>query len=122
MMWYYIVIAFLIGIISGFGYYDVTKSEFRCNYEMQELIMMLRNEKRNAIIIGISLGVFWPLTLVVLASIAPKTINSTFDTIMETKDVDLTNHNIVLDKPVESDVSDDNHSLWIDFNDVNENR
>ena len=56
MIWYYIIIAMFIGIIAGFGYYDVTKSELRCNYKMQELIMMLRNEKRNAIIIGISLG------------------------------------------------------------------
>lgn len=126
MIWCYIVIAMFIGIIAGFGYYEVTRSELKLNYEMQELVMMLRNTKRNAILIGVIVGAIWPLTLVVLAAVlilvstAPDRFNDPFDNARETKDVDLTNHNIVLDKPTESNVVVDDTATWIDLNAVDE--
>jgi hypothetical protein len=126
MIWCYIVIAMFIGIIAGFGYYEVTRSELKLNYEMQELVMMLRNTKRNAILIGVIVGAIWPLTLVVLAAVlilvstAPSKFNDPFDNARETNDVDLTNHNIVLDKPAESNVVVDNTATWIDLNAVDE--
>lgn len=126
MIWCYIVIAMFIGIIAGFGYYEVTRSELKLNYEMQELVMMLRNTKRNAILIGVIVGAIWPLTLVVLAAVlilvstAPSKFNDPFDNARETTDVDLTNHNIVLDKPAESNVVVDNTATWIDLNAVDE--
>jgi hypothetical protein len=127
MIWCYIVIAMFIGIIAGLGYYEVTRSELKLNYEMQELVMMLRNTKRNAILIGVIVGAIWPLALVVLAavlilvSMSPKTFNDPFDTAGETKNVDLTNHNIVLDKPAESkNVVVDDTATWIDLNEMDE--
>lgn len=126
MIWCYIVIAMFIGIIAGFGYYEVTRSELKLNYEMQELVMMLRNTKRNAILIGVIVGAIWPLTLVVLAAVlilvstAPDRFNDPFDNARETKDVDLTNHNIVLDEPAESNVVVDDTATWIDLNAVDE--
>jgi hypothetical protein len=127
MIWCYIVIAMFIGIIAGFGYYEVTRSELKLNYEMQELVMMLRNTKRNAILIGVIVGAIWPLALVVLAavlilvSMSPKTFNDPFDAAGETKNVDLTNHNIVLDKPAESkNVVVDDTATWIDLNEMDE--
>jgi hypothetical protein len=126
MIWCYIVIAMFIGIIAGFGYYEVTRSELKLNYEMQELVMMLRNTKRNAILIGVIVGAIWPLTLVVLAAVlilvstAPSKFNDPFDNARETNDVDLTNHNIVLDKPAESNVVVDNTATWIDLNAADE--
>lgn len=126
MIWCYIVIAMFIGIIAGFGYYEVTRSELKLNYEMQELVMMLRNTKRNAILIGIIVGAIWPLTLVVLAAVlvlvamAPNRFNDPFDTAVETKNVDLTNHNIVLDKPAESNTVVDDTATWIDLNEMDE--
>lgn len=128
MIWCYIVIAMLIGIIAGFGYYEVTKSEIKLNYEMQELVMMLRNTKRNAIFIGVVVGAIWPLTLVILASvlvfvaIAPNKFNEPFDTAVETKNVDLTNRNVVLDKPAESSAVVDDTTTWIDLNEMDETK
>jgi hypothetical protein len=93
---------------------------------MQELVMMLRNTKRNAILIGVIVGAIWPLTLVVLAAVlilvstAPSKFNDPFDNARETNDVDLTNHNIVLDKPAESNVVVDNTATWIDLNAADE--
>ena len=130
MIWYYIIIAMFIGIIAGFGYYDVTKSELKLNYEMQKLVLMLRNTKRNAIFIGFIVGVVWPLALVILAmvlifvSMSPNTINDLSDTANEPKNVDLTNHNIVLDEQNEAHVivMDDYAAEWIDLNEVNETK
>lgn len=128
MIWCYIIIAMLIGIIAGFGYYEVTKSELKLNYEMQELIMMLRNTKRNAFFIGVVVGAIWPLTLVILASvlifvaIAPNKFNEPFDAAVETKNVNLTNHNIVLDKPAESNAVVDDTATWIDLNEMDETK
>lgn len=122
MIWYYIIIAMFIGIIAGFGYYDVTKSELKLNYEMQKLVLMLRNTKRNAIFIGVIVGAVWPLALVILATVlifvlmSPNTINDLADIANEPKNVDLTNHNIVLDKRDEAHVIDDYTAAWIDLN------
>lgn len=126
MIWTYIIIAMFIGIIAGFGYYEVTRSELKLNYEMQELVMMLRNTKRNAILIGVIVGLVWPLTLVVLAAVlvlvamAPNKFNEPFDTAKEPKNVDLTNHNIVLDEQDEPNVISDDTATWIDLNKVDE--
>ena len=126
MIWYYIVIAMFIGIIAGFGYYEVTRSELKLNYEMQELVMMLRNTKRNSILIGVVVGLLWPLTLVVLAAVlilvavAPNRFSDPFDTAKEPKNVDLTNHNVVLDERDEANAIADDTATWIDLNAVDE--
>ena len=88
MIWYYIVIAMFVGIIAGFGYYDVTKSELKLDYEMQKLILMLRNTKRNAIFIGVIVGAVWPAPDILLhlveddnivpTSLFPNTIKNVF--------------------------------------------
>ena len=127
MIWCYIVIAIFIGIIAGFGYYDVTRSDLKFSYEMNELIMKLRNTKRNAIFVGVIVGAIWPWSLIILAAVLiivsmdTNTCNDTFDTAIETKDLDLTNHNIVLneqDKPKVEDVDDT--ATWIDLNEIDE--
>ena len=125
--WCYIVITMIIGIIAGFGYYEVTRSELNLNYELKEVVMMLRNTKRNAIFIGVIVGAIWPLVLTVLATIliivalAPKIFNESIYNVKESNDLNLTNHNIVLDKQVESNVVvDDDTATWIAFNDVDE--
>ena len=125
--WCYIVITMIIGIIAGFGYYEVTRSELNLNYELKEVVMMLRNTKRNAIFIGVIVGAIWPLVLTVLATIliivalAPKVFNESIDNVKESNDLNLTNHNIVLDKQVESNVVvDDDTATWIALNDVDE--
>ena len=128
MIWYYIIIAMFIGIIAGFGYYDVTKSELKLNYEMQKLVLMLRNTKRNAIFIGVIVGAVWPLALVILATVlifvlmSPNTINDLADIANEPKNVDLTNHNIVLDEHDEARVMDNCTAAWIDLNGENEEK
>lgn len=127
MIWCYIVIAMFIGIIAGFGYYEGTRSKLKLNYEMQELVMMLRNTKRNSILIGVVVGLLWPLTLVVLAAVltlvamAPNRFNDNpFDTAKEPKNVDITNHNIVLDERDEANAIADDATTWIDLNAVDE--
>ena len=127
MIWCYIVIAMFIGIIAGFGYYEGTRSKLKLNYEMQELVMMLRNTKRNSILIGVVVGLLWPLTLVVLAAVltlvamAPNRFNDNpFDTAKESKNVDITNHNIVLDERDEANAIADDAATWIDLNAVDE--
>ena len=127
MIWCYIVIAMFIGIIAGFGYYEGTRSKLKLNYEMQELVMMLRNTKRNSILIGVVVGLLWPLTLVVLAAVltlvamAPNRFNDNpFDTAKEPKNVDITNHNIVLDERDEANAIADDTAAWIDLNAVDE--
>lgn len=127
MIWCYIVIAMFIGIIAGFGYYEGTRSKLKLNYEMQELVMMLRNTKRNSILIGVVVGLLWPLTLVVLAAVltlvamAPNRFNDNpFDTAKEPKNVDITNHNIVLDERDEANAIADDAATWIDLNAVDE--
>ena len=123
MIWYYIVIAMFVGIIAGFGYYDVTKSELKLNYEMQKLVLMLRNTKRNAIFIGVIVGAVWPLALAILAmalvfvSMSPITNNDLVDTTSELHNVDLTNHNIVLDEHDKVNIVDD-AAECIDLNEV----
>ena len=127
MIWCYIVIAIFIGIIAGFGYYDVTRSDLKFSYEMNELIMKLRNTKRNAIFVGVIVGAIWPWSLIILAAVLiivsmdTNTCNDTFDTAIETKDLDLTNHNIVLDEQDKSKVEDvDDTATWIDLNEIDE--
>ena len=126
MIWCYIIISMFIGIIAGVGYYEVTRSELRLNYELKELVMMLRNTKRNAILIGVIVGIIWPLTLMVLTSvlvlvaIVPNTFNEPFVTVKDLKNVDLTNHNIVLDEKDEENVVVDDTATWIALNDVDE--
>ena len=126
MIWCYIVITMIIGIIAGFGYYEVTRSELNLNYELKEVVMMLRNTKRNAIFIGVIVGAIWPLVLTVLATIliivalAPKIFNESIYNVKESNDLNLTNHNIVLDKQVESNVVVDDTATWIALNDVDE--
>ena len=127
MIWCYIVIAIFIGIIAGFGYYDVTRSDLKFSYEMNELIMKLRNTKRNAIFVGVIVGAIWPWSLIILAAILiivsmdTNTCNDTFDTAIETKDLDLTNHNIVLNEQDKSTVEDvDDTATWIDLNEIDE--
>ena len=125
--WCYIVITMIIGIIAGFGYYEVTRSELNLNYELKEVVMMLRNTKRNSILIGVVVGLLWPLTLVVLAAVltlvamAPNRFNDNpFDTAKELKNVDITNHNIVLDERDEANAIADDTATWIDLNAVDE--
>ena len=127
MIWCYIVIAIFIGIIAGFGYYDVTRSDLKFSYEMNELIMKLRNTKRNAIFVGVIVGAIWPWSLIILAAILiivsmdTNTGNDTFDTAIETKDLDLTNHNIVLNDQDKSKVEDvDDTATWIDLSEIDE--
>ena len=127
MIWCYIVIAIFIGIIAGFGYYEVTRSDLKLNYEMQELVMMLRNTKRNAIFVGVIVGAIWPWSLIILAAVLiivsmdTNTCNDTFDTAIETKDLDLTNHNIVLNEQDKSKLEDvDDTATWIDLSEIDE--
>ena len=127
MIWCYIVIAIFIGIIAGFGYYDVTRSDLKFSYEMNELIMKLRNTKRNAIFVGVIVGAIWPWSLIILAAVLiivsmdTNTCNDTFDTAIETKDLDLTNHNIVLNEQDKSKVEDvDDTATWIDLSEIDE--
>ena len=129
MIWCYIVIAIFIGIIAGFGYYDVTRSDLKFSYEMNELIMKIRNTKRNAIFVGVIVGAIWPWSLIILAAILiivsmdTNTCNDTFDTAIETKDLDLTNHNIVLNEQDKSKVEDvDDTATWIDLNEIDEEK
>ena len=129
MIWCYIIIAILIGIIAGFGYYEVTKSELKLNYETQDIVPMLKNARKKAFLIGVTVGVVWPLSLVVLAallvliSMNPKSFDYPFDeaanfTAVNLKHVDLTEHNmIVLDEVDETDTVPDDTVTWTDLND-----
>ena len=122
MIWCYIIISMFIGIIAGVGYYEVTRSELRLNYELKELVMMLGKTKRNAILIGVIVGIIWPLTLMVLTSvlvlvaIVPNTFNEHFATVKDLKNVDLTNHNIVWDEKDEDNVVGDDVETCINLN------
>ena len=122
MIWCYIIISMFIGIIAGVGYYEVTRSELRLNYELKELVMMLGKTKRNAILIGVIVGIIWPLTLMVLTSvlvlvaIVPNTFNEPFATVKDLKNVDLTNHNIVWDEKDEDNVVGDDVETCINLN------
>lgn len=122
MIWCYIIISMFIGIIAGVGYYEVTRSELRLNYELKELVMMLGKTKRNAILIGVIVGIIWPLTLMVLTSvlvlvaIVPNTFNEPFVTVKDLKNVDLTNHNIVWDEKDEDNVVGDDVETCINLN------
>ena len=126
MIWYYIIVAVIIGIIAGFGYYFNNKSYLKnMGYEKQELTSMLRKSKRNAIIIGVIVGVVWPLILIVLAAclifvsmvltiylvsyLLPHTAKETnkVENAENAENVDLTNHNIVLDEYKDLNVVDD---------------
>lgn len=122
MIWCYIIISMFIGIIAGVGYYEVTRSELRLNYELKELVMMLGKTKRNAILIGVIVGIIWPLTLMVLTSvlilvaIVPNTFNESFVTVKDLKNIDLTNHNIVWDEKDEDNVVGDDVETCINLN------
>lgn len=129
MIWYYIIVAVIIGIIAGFGYYFNNKSYLKnMGYEKQELASMLRKSKINAIIIGVIVGVVWPLILIVLAAclifvsmvltiylvsyLLPHTTKET----KKVENVDLTNHNIVLDEYKDVNVVNDDTAKWTDLN------
>ena len=131
MIWYYIIVAVIIGIIAGFGYYFNNKSYLKnMGYEKQELASMLRKSKRNAIIISVIVGVVWPLILIVLAAclifvsmvltiylvsyLLPHTAKET-KKVENVENVDLTNHNIVLDEYKDVNVVDD-AAKWTDLN------
>ena len=122
MIWCYIIISMFIGIIAGVGYYEVTRSELRLNYELKELVMMLGKTKRNAILIGVIVGIIWPLTLMVLTSvlilvaIVPNTFNEPVVTVKDLKKIDLTNHNIVWDEKDEDNVVGDDVETCINLN------
>ena len=132
MIWCYIIIAILIGIIAGFGYYEVTKSELKLNYETQDIVPMLKNARKKAFLISVTVGVVWPLSLVVLAallvlvSMNPKSFDYPFDeaanlTAVKPMDIDLTKHNImVLDEVDETDEIPDDTVTWADLNDEDE--
>ena len=132
MIWYYIIVAVIIGIIAGFGYYFNNKSYLKnMGYEKQELALMLRKSKRNAIIIGVIVGVVWPLILIVLAAclifvslvltiylvsyLLPHTAKET-KKVENVENVDLTNHNIVLDEHKDVNVVNDDTAKWTDLN------
>ena len=132
MIWYYIIVAVIIGIIAGFGYYFNNKSYLKnMGYEKQELASMLRKSKRNAIIIGVIVGVVWPLILIVLAAclifvsmvltiylvsyLLPHTAKET-KKVENVENVDLTNHNIVLDEYKDVNVVKDDTAKWTDLN------
>lgn len=132
MIWYYIIVAVIIGIIAGFGYYFNNKSYLKnMDYEKQELASMLRKSKRNAIIIGVIVGVVWPLILIVLAAclifvsmvltiylvsyLLPHTTKET-KKVENVENVDLTNHNIVLDECKDVNVVHDDTAKWTDLN------
>lgn len=134
MIWYYIIVAVIIGIIAGFGYYFNNKSYLKnMGYEKQELASMLRKSKRNAIIIGVIVGVVWPLILIVLAAclifvslvltiylvsyLLPHTAKET-KKVENVENVDLTNHNIVLDEYKDLNVVNDDTAKWADLNKV----
>ena len=134
MIWYYIIVAVIIGIIAGFGYYFNNKSYLKnMGYEKQELASMLRKSKRNAIIIGVIVGVVWPLILIVLAAclifvsmvltrylvsyLLPHTTKDT-QKVENVENVDLTNHNIVLDEYKDLNVVNDDTAKWTDLNKV----
>ena len=134
MIWYYIIVAVIIGIIAGFGYYFNNKSYLKnMGYEKQELASMIRKSKRNAIIIGVIVGVVWPLILIVLAAclifvslvltiylvsyLLPHTAKET-KKVENLENVDLTNHNIVLDECKDVNVVKDDTAKWTDLNKV----
>ena len=134
MIWYYIIVAVIIGIIAGFGYYFNDKSYLKnMGYEKQELASMLRKLKRNAIIIGVIVGVVWPLILIVLAAclifvsmvltiylvsyLLPHTAKET-KKVENVENVNLTNHNIVLDEYKDVNVVNDDTAKWTDLNKV----
>ena len=136
MIWYYIIVAVIIGIIAGFGYYFNNKSYLKnMGYEKQELASMLRKSKKNAIIIGIIVGVVWPLILIVLAAclifvslvltiylvsyLLPHSAKET-KKVENVENVDLTNHNIVLDEYKDTNVVKDDTAKWTDLNKVDE--
>lgn len=133
MIWYYIIVAVIIGIIAGFGYYFNNKSYLKnMGYEKQELASILRKSKRNAIIIGVIVGVVWPLILIVLAAclifvsmvltiylvsyLLPHTAKET-KKVENVENVDLTNHNIVLDECKDANVVDD-AAKWTNLNEA----
>ena len=134
MIWYYIIVAVIIGIIAGFGYYFNNKSYLKnMGYEKQELVSMLRKSKRNAIIIGVIVGVVWPLILIVLVAclifvslvltiylvsyLLPHTAKET-KKVENIENVDLTNHNIVLDECKDVNIVNDDTAKWTDLNKV----
>ena len=60
-------------------------------------------------------------TILIIVALAPKVFNESIDNVKESNDLNLTNHNIVLDKQVESNVVvDDDTATWIALNDVDE--
>ena len=129
MIWLYIFTAVLLGIIAGFGYYLVTKDSFGMSNEFNELVAALRDVKKKALYIGLFAGLLWPLGLVVVA-VAVMTMAASGKSVEElesmastdnykNEDLDLTNHNIVLDEEPRETLQDtlmDEQATWIDMN------
>lgn len=125
MIWMYIFAAVMFGLIAGFGYYLVTKDSFNMNEELNTLVAELRGVKKRALVIGILCGVFWVITVFVVAialvvmACMGKSMEEIENSAGTMHNVDLTNHNIVLDEApkdtIEVDLADE-QAAWIDLN------
>lgn len=125
MIWMYIFAAVMFGLIAGFGYYLVTKDSFNMNEELNTLVAELRGVKKRALVIGILCGVFWVITVFVVAialvvmAYMGKSMEEIENSAGTMHNVDLTNHNIVLDEApkdtIEVDLADE-QAAWIDLN------
>lgn len=125
MIWMYIFAAVMFGLIAGFGYYLVTKDSFNMNEELNTLVAELRGVKKRALVIGILCGVFWVITVFVVAialvvmACMGKSMEEIENSAGTMHNVDLSNHNIVLDEApkdtIEVDLADE-QAAWIDLN------
>lgn len=125
MIWMYIFAAVMFGLIAGFGYYLVTKDSFNMNEELNTLVAELKGVKKRALVIGVLCGVFWVITVFVVAialvvmACMGKSMEEIENSAGTMHNVDLTNHNIVLDEApkdtIEVDLTDE-QAAWIDLN------
>lgn len=125
MIWMYIFAAVMFGLIAGFGYYLVTKDSFNMNEELNTLVAELKGVKKRALVIGVLCGVFWVITVFVVAialvvmACMGKSMEEIENSAGTMHNVDLTNHNIVLDEApkdtIEVDLADE-QAAWIDLN------
>ena len=121
----YIFAAVMFGLIAGFGYYLVTKDSFNMNEELNTLVAELKGVKKRALVIGVLCGVFWVITVFVVAialvvmACMGKSMEEIENSAGTMHNVDLTNHNIVLDEApkdtIEVDLADE-QAAWIDLN------
>lgn len=125
MIWMYIFAAVMFGLIAGFGYYLVTKDSFNMNEELNTLVAELKGVKKRALVIGVLCGVFWIITVFVVAialvvmACMGKSMEEIENSAGTMHNVDLTNHNIILDEApkdtIEVDLADE-QAAWIDLN------